>query len=232
MHLLRGEAEPAEQCFAEALAKSTVPQRWSFQNGLSRARIKAGKVTARYLELGPGTRTFQDLAWLCVQDKNAAQLESLLAAHRQGQSDKEEMLAWDVEVCWLKKDYDGALKLLQEHREVLSSPRHQWKYENHLIRCLVKLKRSEEALQQAEAIAKRKSGNRVLVVLAHASLGDAKKLLAAVAQLGHSRYLLEDCYRDDDLGPLLRSEAFREFRARFPEPPARLGPGGRDPYDD
>jgi hypothetical protein len=29
---------------------------------------------------------------------------------------------------------------------------------------------------------------------------------------------VEDCYRDPDLGPILRSEPFRRFRERFPEP--------------
>jgi hypothetical protein len=33
--------------------------------------------------------------------------------------------------------------------------------------------------------------------------------------------LVESCYRDPDLGPILRSESFRVLRERFPEPKSR-----------
>jgi hypothetical protein len=184
-------------------------------------------VTA-YQKLEPGSATFRDIAFQCIQDKNASQLESLLAFYRQAEPDDANDASWDVELCRLKKDYGGALKLLTEHRDDLqASPQFKWQYDSYTVRCLLQLKQNAEALQHAEAVAKRKTGNRVLLVLVEASSGNVKKTISAVNRLGATTYLLEDCYRDEDLGPILRSDAFREFRERYPEPKP-----GADRFDD
>jgi hypothetical protein len=83
------------------------------------------------------------------------------------------------------------------------------------VRALVRLKRFPEAIRESEAIVE---GNNVLPILAHAAAGDVRQTMAAVAKWDAAPYLLSACYRDDDLGPLLRSEPFREFRAKYPEP--------------
>ena len=74
-------------------------------------------------------------------------------------------------------------------------------------------------------------GNRVLLILALASRGEVKQCIAALEKSGPT-YLIGNCYRDPDLGPILRSEAFQTFRERFPEPPEvgidDLGDGFRD----
>jgi hypothetical protein len=43
-------------------------------------------------------------------------------------------------------------------------------------------------------------------------------------------YLLRSCYQDADLGTILRSEAFKEFRDTFPEPKDDLF--SSDDFDD
>ena len=40
--------------------------------------------------------------------------------------------------------------------------------------------------------------------------------------------LLKNCYDDADLGALLRSEPFRDFREKFPEPKDKPARGSRD----
>jgi hypothetical protein len=191
---------------------------------LFRARVKAGKAAGAYREDGPGPQTFVDLADVCLADQNAGQLAELIAAHRAAQPDDPDLPVWELEVKWLKRDYGGALALLTEHRQgVFAQPRYRWKFEDYLVRCLVKLKRTGEAVREAEALAKNKQGNRVLLVYAHASGGDVQKTIAVTAKLLPRPFLLEACYQDDDLGPILRSEPFRAFRERFPEPKEKGG---------
>jgi len=45
-----------------------------------------------------------------------------------------------------------------------------------------------------------------------------KKAIAVLAEQRHRNALVGRCYRDEDLGPLLRGEGFEAFRERFPEP--------------
>jgi hypothetical protein len=184
-----------------------------------RARIHAGKTVATYHELKSNKRAFQDLAFQCMSEKSPSQLEALLAAYRQGHPDAPDGPIWDLDLLWLKNDHEGVLKLLQgPHQEIFKLQRNKWKSESYLVRSLVKLKRSDEAIARAEQSIKGSLGNRVLLVLAHASAGDAQQTISVFSKYGTQRFLLEDCYRDEDLGPILRSDAFRAFRERFPEP--------------
>ena len=59
---------------------------------------------------------------------------------------------------------------------------------------------------------------RLLLILVHASAGDAKRAIAVAEQTPTQPFLVADCYRDPDLGHLLRGDGMQAFRARFPEP--------------
>ena len=233
LHLLRGDAQKAEQSFAAALARAPNQNHWAFRNGLFRARLKIGKAVATYQEFGPTFRTFEDLANLCLQEKNPRQLEALIAARRQTDAAELNLAVWDLEVRWLDKDYDGVLKLLAERAALFGQPRHRWKHDEYLVRGLVRLKRTEQAVREAEKLTRSSQGNRVLLILALASRGEVKQCIAALEKAGPG-YLIGNCYRDPDLGPILRSEAFQSFRERFPEPPeiGRFDEFGDDFRDD
>ena len=58
-------------------------------------------------------------------------------------------------------------------------------------------------------------------MLALAATKDVPATIAFLDMVNAQRYLIEDCYYDEDLGPLLRGKGFEAFRARFPEPPPR-----------
>jgi hypothetical protein len=219
LHLLRGEVGKAEQQFSAALANSSPQHEWMFRNGLNRARIKAGKAVDVYRETGAENFRFEELANLCKTDGNARQLEALIAARRETDPDDPDLPLWDLEVKWLDRDHEGAFKLRTEHRRgVFALPRHRWKTDDYLVRCLVKLKRTKEAIQEAEAIAKSKHGNQLPLVFAHAAQGDVKQTIAVVERSPANTYLIASFYQDPDLGPILRSDGFRPFRDRFPPP--------------
>src|SRR5262249_36040454 len=132
---------------------------------------------------------------------------------------------------WLKQDFAGVLRALDERRNELP-PNFIWKYQDYRVRALVKLKRADEALREAEAVCKKKTGSRVLLALAHAARGDVQGTIAAVSGDGRFSFLVETCYRDEDLGPMLRADAFRAFRDRFPEPREGEARFDFDPFDD
>src|SRR5262249_5515358 len=151
--LLRGKPEKAEQHFAAALAKAGPPQEWLCRSALSLARVKAGKVVEAYRQAKPGTQPFGELAHLCLTGKDARSLQALLTEHRRADPDDSTLPVWELEVCWLRHDYERALKVLAEHREeVFAQFQYRWKYQDYLVRALVRLKRPADAVQQAEAL--------------------------------------------------------------------------------
>ncbi len=217
--LLRGAPEKAEPHFAAAFLKVSPQYELRFRNGLFRARIKTGKVVATYEQVEPRRKTFEELASLCVAEKDAVQLLALLDAHRKADPDDAILPVWEMELKWLRRDFEGTLRLLAEHRDgVLDEPRFRWKADAYRVRCLVKLKRPAEAVGEAKALANEGSRNPLLLALAYAAAGDVNETIAVLERPKASPAVIRNCYQDEDLGPILRGEPFRAFRQRFPEP--------------
>lgn len=218
LHLLRGNVAQAEPAFRAALKRATAQDRWMFRNGMFRARIRAGQAVAAYEEFGRDAPTFESLANLCVTAKDAGQLAGLVAAHRKLHPQDANLPAWDLDVKWLGKDYEGVLKLLGEHRDGIFAQRFRWKANDCRVRCLVRLKRTKEALEEVQALRKNGGNNDLLLVLATAAQGDARQTIAVMQALSPRLYFLGFCYADEDLGPILKGASFRPFRDKFPEP--------------
>ncbi len=133
LYLLRGDVAQADQHFTAALRKVHAGQDWRYRNGLYRARVRAGKTVLTYREMGQGV--FTDLAHVCLSAGSSAELEALLAAHRRVEPDDVNLSGWEVEARWLKKDYEGACKLLTRQRALLlTAPRWRWKFGGYLVR--------------------------------------------------------------------------------------------------
>ncbi len=219
LHLLRGDARQAAQHFAVALAKGKPEDQWRLRDGLFRARVEAGEAMLAYAEQKANEGTFGSLAHLCSRKKDTKQLQALLDAHCKIEPDEPSLVAWELELLWLKHDYEEALRLLtRDHEDVFTQPLFRWKAEDCRVRCLVKLKRREEAVRAAEEIVRKRSGDHLLLVLAHAAGGDVPQTIAAMGKLGKEAFFVRRCYEDEDLGPILRSKEFQAFRAKFPEP--------------
>lgn len=219
VRLLRGDAAGAEPHLAAAVARGAAKDQWRFRQGLFKARVKLGRAAATYEQFKQLPGTFGSLASLCKEKKDAAQLKQLLDASRRDQADDAELWTWELERLWLQHDYEGVLKLLTERREQgFRSSRFSGQADDYGVRCLVKLKRTAEAIREAEAAVKSRAGDSLLLILARAASGDVEQTLAALGAKPHP-YLLKRCYEDEDLGPILRSEAFQAFRAKHPKPP-------------
>ena len=172
-----------------------------------------------YREFGPTPATFQALAGHCVTEKNAGQLKALLASHRENFPKAKNLLTWELETRWLNKDYQATCDMILANRHtLLVNPGTRWKCESYLVRSLIRLQQPKEALQEAETFNRRVAGPQTLLVLALASTGDVARTIAWLDAKNAPVYLIEDCYFDEDLGPILRGNAFGAFRERFPEP--------------
>ena len=218
--LLRGDVAEAEQCFAGALDGASSTQRWQFRRGLQRAQIAAGKTMLAYRDAGGYTRAFEELAQLCADAKNPKQLSALIAEHRKNDPDDPVLLGWEIEASWLSGDYAKTLDEITKHQgELKRQLRFGDKFDGYLIRCLVKLNRAADAVREADAWAKaQRFRGGLFQVLAHAAAGDVKAAIDLGSQSGANRFTLEVWYADPDLGPLLRGDAMKAFRQRFPDP--------------
>jgi predicted Zn-dependent protease len=215
---IRNKPAEAERAFAAALSKSQ-RENWQYRDALYQARIELGKAVDTYREFGANDRVFEQLAQRCLEAKNAAQLEKLIAVHRSEVEDDPSTLVWQLDLLWLKKDYLGALKLLDKHRgDVFGRALYRWKADDYRVRGLVKLNRSAEAVKEAESQLKSKRGSQLLVVLAQSAIGGAKAAIETMAKMKAKPGLISLCYQDPDLGPMLKSEPFRAFRDKYPEP--------------
>lgn len=219
-HLLRNEPNEAADHFSRAMTLAGRDHRgriWRFS--WQKAMLKAHKIHVVYARAGSKRLALEQLGQLCLQEKDAKQLTLLIALHRQAMLNDPNIAVWECEAAWLRKDYAGVIKLLDEHRaDVLASPHYRWKYENQRVRCLVRLKRTDEAVREAENVKKSGRWPGTTVVLAHAANGDLPKTLAALAEFKTNPYQIRNCYQDEDLGPLLRSDAFKSVREKYPEP--------------
>jgi hypothetical protein len=106
---------------------------------------------------------------------------------------------------------------MDEGRKGVLGTRFRWKSDALRVRCLVRLKRYKEAVAEAEAQWKARRGDPLLLVLAHAAGGDVAGAVAAAERLRPGQVSPETWSADEDLGPILRGEAFRPFREKFPE---------------
>jgi hypothetical protein len=221
LHMLRGDFALAEAHFTRAFRGKKQPI-GAARFGLIRARIQLGKAIETYQELGANTLAFQDIANQCVHLKNADQLESLLAAHRKAFPKIAKEAMWEMDIHWLRKDYAKTVADIKANNgALLKSNTSKWKAESYLIRSLVRSNKSKEAVQEAELLNKQKFGPRTLLALALASTGDVKRTMEYLENESSDRFLIEDSYHDEDLGPILRSEAYRDLQQRFPSPPAQ-----------
>jgi uncharacterized protein HemY len=224
LRVLRDLPDAADEAFTAAVAKAPPGRDWVYRNALYTLRIQRGKALDTYRESGGKAEVFGELAAACLREKNAEQLAALLAAKPPVPTEQ-----WELNLRWLRNDYAGVLQYLDAKRDFFAKRSNRFTADDHRVRSLVKLGRADDAVKAAKERVRADHGD-VLPVLAQAARGDAPAAINAVGERP-SRYLLSSCYRDPDLGPLLRSEKFKPFRDRYPEPKESKIPRF-DPDDD
>ncbi|MGE3806309.1 MAG: hypothetical protein AB7K24_16695 [Gemmataceae bacterium] len=218
-YLASGALGPAEQQLKLACERGAGEANgYLFEDALFLVRVKRGRALATCAEYGLSRRRFQALVQQCINEKQPDQLGQIIDWRRQVRPNDPGLPSWELDKRMLKKDYAGVLATILGEAKLLARPQHQWKRDRYLVLCLIKLRRFEEAVHQAEAIVTDRSYNGDLLVLAHAAGGNVEGACAVLEQLKAPSYLISRCYADEELGPILRGPAFARFRAKYPEP--------------
>lgn len=215
---MRGEIDQADKILTAALAKNGATTDAALCDVLARARIRVGKVINAYRQMASSDAAVKRLVEICVEEKNAAQLQALIEFCRNEQSDDPRLVGWELKLCWLRNDFAGALKLLTDRRAELGATGFDAELDELKVRSLLKLQRTTDALNEARTIAGRRHRDAFALIFLYAMSGDVQQTLAVADTHPMDNILLRRCYADPDLGPILRSDRFRPFGDKYPKP--------------
>jgi tetratricopeptide (TPR) repeat protein len=240
-HVLAGRLDKAEAAYAKAAsAGPSKDDADSLRFARVSARYQAGRGPSALAELDPKPEVFSQLAALYAGDSDADGLEGLIAAYRATRVGDPNLPLWEAEVHWLRADYSGAVSVLtNRRREILAGELNRRRFEDRLIRSLVRLKDAARARQEL-ALTKIKAEVSLLPAVVAAAEGrvaaveesivayfDLAEVRDKPAELERRLEEIDDLYGDDDLGPLLRR---RDWPRCGPSIPSRRGAAaGRRP---
>lgn len=222
---LERKYDESDRALAAALAD---PGAAAIRSELVRARrasrFDGGRAVAAYEELGPHLAALNALADSCESHRDAAQLEQLVAAHRQRHPGDVRLRDWELEIADWRGASEELLRLLDEDRSAATRAG-SWKLFGMRIGALVRLKRFDDA-RALLASHERIRPLPYYRALVEAAAGNVPAASAALYALLRNGFGLQSLYEDPDLGPALRSDAFASFRERRPQPPAAAGAHG------
>jgi hypothetical protein len=241
VELMRGNPHLAEPVFRAELAKPEAPTdikkpfvanlRLPARQGLMHAIVRQGKTIEQYRIAGSDPEAFLPLAQVCVTERAVAELDALLEAHRKANPKDPHIRSFEGEAAFLKGDYTTAWERLKDVKREDSSrllgfftkndDGHSvaaYSLRDKALVSLVRLKRTDEAVRLAlDWEINSPSASPIPMILAHAAAGDVKQTLRLVEAHARHHIGLADFYRNEDLGPRLRSDAMKQVRERFPE---------------
>jgi hypothetical protein len=174
-----------------------------------------------YAEIGPRKATFDQMANSFSHGRKPEELGNLLAAHRAQEPGDADLPFWQAEYHWLRGEYADAAAILNAHKEYATKEQLGSWYAQRLVRSLVRAKRLDEAKRALETLPATVRPPLLPAVLAavRGDVAETGRLLEEQVKTGYHPDLF---YYDEDLGPALRSEAFRALRQKYPEP-AQVG---------
>lgn len=222
-HLLAGERDGAEVQFAAAMAGDL--DDWDYEL-VREARIANLLADDRwqdaYDRVPPAMETFLDLAHHLSGEGRADALAELVERHRASQADPVQawFAFWDAEVLWLRSEYGAALAQLQERRAKILVDDELWRlyrWEDRVLRCLLRLGRLGEATELALEIDARDDDPHYSTMV-HAAAGRFEAAAAALRRLLASGWTSSRLYGDPDLGAALLREDAAPLRAIAPPP--------------
>jgi tetratricopeptide (TPR) repeat protein len=228
--LLRGRYDEAERTFREVIEirdAGWLRERILYRqgrNGLFKVAVERGQATELLREFEKDDDAFRALARICVQRDKPEQLAAILDVERKDpDADPIEVEGFEIELRWLRKDYAGVLARLDADEGLMALDKFAEK-QSLRVRSLVRLGRFAEAADAAKLTQRPRGFDwwarkfPVLSMLTVAAQGDVERTIAFA-----DRYIRYDadalvCYKDADVGPILASDRFAPFRARFPRP--------------
>jgi tetratricopeptide (TPR) repeat protein len=215
-HMLSGDYRAAEQEFARGLGYAGDRGVAALlQTGRLRALCKLGEAQKAYDEADDKPLFYRLLGPILIEQNRPADLAALVTAYR-GFTPKEPTLGlWEAESKWLAGDLDGTINVLRRDRDqIMADPANATRFDDHLVRSLIRLKRFSEAAQAARESTERDGDPWFEAVVAVAS-GDATRATPLLQACAGRGYRLAQLESDPDAAPALKAPAFQELRNKL-----------------
>jgi len=219
LHLLDKQYGQAEKVFADGMAKAEDPAiQEAFRSMRVDARLEMGEWLSAYREIGPHRATYDQLSRHFAAEEEPDPLVELAAAHRKNAPEDPTIGLWEAEVQWLRGNYQKVVDICCGQREsILSDPDNLGRFEDRLIRSLVRIGRLDEAMEEAK-VSSARDGDVWFEAVVHAVAGRTAETSESLAVCAGRGYEPADFYDDPELGPALRSTEFAHLRQKYPAP--------------
>lgn len=215
---LKKDYQSAEASFARGMSSAGGTD---VANQCRQGRIIAlaqlGQAKLAYEQIEPKVQTFDELARFLAREKKAADLKAIVDAHAKEYPQDPTLGLWTAEVHWINLDYLKVVQVLLERRpSILSDEANRPRFEDRIIRSLVRLSRIEEAQREARISTSRDEDPwfEAVVAVTSGNVDDARNLLKRCIQRGYSN---KDFYADEDMGAQLKSKRMSQLAVEFPE---------------
>jgi len=188
--------------------------------------FQLGRWRDAYRELPPAVYTFDQLAFALDAAGDVAGLEGLIAMHNKVVPGDAELIFWQGQVHWARKQTRQAVELFDQYAKVAQEPfgghsvraqEKTFRTDENRVRGLVRLGRVEEARAVLEG-SNLVSGMWSLQAVVAAAAGHTDRLGQVLAKWAAFPNGPAEFYADPDLGPLLRGDRFADVRAKYPPP--------------
>lgn len=218
---LAGRLADAEKDFAAGMAGTEdEDERERFRSERVLTLFRLGKSLEAYQQVAPRQLTYEQLTRLLADAEQADMLEALIKSHRENSPDDPTLGLWEGEVRWIRGDYQGVIAVFSQKRDaILADDLNRDRYEDRLIRSLVRLGRFYEALNIAKTSSFR-DGDPWFETVVHAAAGNISETTHLLDYCARMGYTTKDFHNDPDLGPALRTDEFTSLRNKYPTPSA------------
>jgi tetratricopeptide (TPR) repeat protein len=225
MHFYRDEYTQADEAYARASAEGPDED---LQGLIRWSRIACwyhqGRALEAYREFGPDSDTFEQLAEMLRWDEKGKVLAELVALHERSEGRSAQSVHWLAQSEFLKTNYQVAVNLLTDQHELVfqdEDPEQMARCEDILIRSLLRMDRTWEALRHAK-VSTARDDDPYFEVVVYAVQGDTGRCADAVEKcLDTGYYEFRDFLEDPDAGPALRGDLFAKLREEFQETEAQ-----------
>jgi len=177
---------------------------------------QAGHGLEAYQQIEDKELAFGALSWRFRNAKDGGGLGRLIELHRK--TGDENLALWEADLKFLEEHYAEAVQLLKANQQqLLKNPINQWRFRSLMIRSLAHDKKVDEALLELRKLEKGYQ-DRVLEAVVYALAGDVPGTEAVLERASKEGQALWMFHADEELGPILRSEAFKKVCEKYPDP--------------
>ncbi|HYH68407.1 MAG TPA: hypothetical protein VD866_27180, partial [Urbifossiella sp.] len=185
-------------------------------------RAKKGLEALR--DVGPANKTFPQLGFHYIDDRDADGLAALVAAHAGRQPADRTVVYFRGEVHWLKEEYAAAAKQFGEYRRGADDKDDAFAVAaaDREVRSFVRAGDTNRAREAVGLASRQNWSHRALIAAAG---GDAAELGRVLEEQANQPGGVGSLYYDDDFTRRFAAPAFEALRRRYPDPRPPL-PGG------